>query len=96
MSSEIYDLEQKILECWNITTDLEDLQKADIVDKEEVLDSIVTVYDMKFQVAFNLFEKVCRDYQEKRRICEEFEGKKLCECPTPIDPKQTDPIKIKP
>jgi hypothetical protein len=63
-----FDLEQKIMDCWGITEDLDDL--LDMVDstnmssekQDELSNTIIglkTLYQRKFETMFSLFENVC-------------------------------------
>lgn len=62
-----FDLEQAILACWNITSDLKTLYSA-VMDREMSKDDIANIllgleglYELKFAEAFALFEKVHHD-----------------------------------
>jgi hypothetical protein len=59
-----FDLEQEILECWGVTTDIDVLFNS-IKDKNlsqsqilEILNGIKVLYDLKFDSMFNTFESV--------------------------------------
>jgi hypothetical protein len=75
MIDPIFDLEQKILSSWNITDDLRDIvcqieQRATPMSNEEVVDllnSVITLYNLKFDVCFGVFESVCHRYHALRR-----------------------------
>jgi hypothetical protein len=76
--SALFDLEQKILECWNITTDLETIQKhvanrsGDVITKEEVnkiVGAVEVLYDLKFESLFALFEQHSKElYDQRNRL----------------------------
>jgi hypothetical protein len=59
-----FDLEQEILECWGVTTDIDVLFNS-IKDKNlsqsqilEILNGIKVLYELKFDSMFNTFESV--------------------------------------
>jgi hypothetical protein len=59
-----FDLEQEILQCWGVTTDIDVLFNS-IKDKNlsqsqilEILNGIKVLYDLKFDSMFNTFESV--------------------------------------
>jgi hypothetical protein len=59
-----FDLEQAILGCWNITSDLDVLMEG-VLEKDmtpddisNVLIGLKTLYDMRFDSCFNKFEKL--------------------------------------
>lgn len=59
-----FELEQQILRCWNITDDIELLYKNVLetdMTKDEIANFLLglkTIYDAKFNEAFNLFETI--------------------------------------
>lgn len=61
MSSERFDLEQHILECWGIMDDLKLLRdNYDRLSEDQfqnVLNGVIDLYELKFQRAFDTFEK---------------------------------------
>lgn len=61
-----FDLEQQILECWNITSELDLLTEA-ILEKDISRDDIANIlfglsglYELKFDKAFNTFEQLIK------------------------------------
>jgi hypothetical protein len=59
-----FDLEQEILQCWGVTTDIDVLFNS-IKDKNlsqsqilEILNGIKVLYELKFDSMFNTFESV--------------------------------------
>jgi hypothetical protein len=65
-----FDLEQEILSCWNITSDLNVL--LSVFDREHTEDELMNIiigirelYDQKFQIAFNTFEECIRKKEFK-------------------------------
>ena len=63
-----FDLEQKIMECWRITTDLKDLNTAVVetnISKDDIANitlGLYQLYDLKFDQLFLLFEQHLEDY----------------------------------
>ena len=59
-----FDLEQEILQCWGITTDIDVLYSSisnkDLTKEQicELLKAIKILYDLKFESMFNTFESV--------------------------------------
>lgn len=57
-----FDFEQSILQCWNVTSDIDtiikqyDLTELSQDDVQNALIGLKTVYDFKFQQLFNQFE----------------------------------------
>jgi hypothetical protein len=68
-----FDLEQGILRCWNLTTDLsslsEDVAAGEITAEAAVkmLESYARVYDHQFNRTFLLYETVCRGLYQLRK-----------------------------
>lgn len=82
----IFDLEQAIMNCWNMVddtrmlneyiTDHEDFEgmDADHADKiGNLLLGTETMYQLKFQNTFELFEDVCREYHRRNKCIDELE-----------------------
>lgn len=62
-----FELEQKIMECWNITSDINSLIEG-ISDKNLSNDEIVNIllgikglYDLKFDQMFYIFETLIKE-----------------------------------
>ena len=59
--SDRFDLEQQILDCWNLTNDLEHLNYAVLeyeLTKDQianVLTGLIELYNIKFDITFNTF-----------------------------------------
>ena len=79
----IFDLEQEIMKCWNITDDLDMVTKhfVDSPDWEgmdgKLCDALMNkyfgikeLYDVRFQRLWDTFEKVCKEYHEYRNFSE--------------------------
>lgn len=76
----IFDLEQKILDCWKVIDDIQLVTEhfVDSPDWEgmdpELSDAIMNkylsmkeLYDLKFHDMWNCFEKACKEYHAARR-----------------------------
>lgn len=68
-----FDLEQQILACWTITSDIDTLIEG-VLEKDMDTDQIANVliglkqlYDLKFDKAFGTFEKVHKTVLEYDR-----------------------------
>jgi hypothetical protein len=64
MSNKIQDLEQEVLRCWEITQDLQLIAREHEHDNEvcdKVL-AIATLYEMRFNKAWDTYEKVVKEY----------------------------------
>lgn len=59
-----FDLEQEILDCWNVTNDIETVlealseNKLDLDQLPGILKGIKDLYQLKFDRTFNTFESV--------------------------------------
>lgn len=68
-----FDLEQKIMSCWNVTTDLKELVTdcaAGKLTADQVLqlvDSYAIVYENRFERTWDLYESVCRELHDLRQ-----------------------------
>jgi DNA repair ATPase RecN len=68
-----FDLEQDILRCWNITTDLrevlDDWQQGLMQDEDvmQALDAYVKIYENRFERTFRRYEQQCRNLHELRQ-----------------------------
>lgn len=68
-----FDLEQQILDCWNITSELGTLVEG-VLEKDLTTDQIANIliglkdlYELKFDKAFSTFEKVHKTVLEYDR-----------------------------
>jgi len=75
---EMYDLEQRILECWQLVDDVNFLYEQ-VMDKElhkdqdrlaNALLGLYTVYGMKFEKAFSTYEEALKQhFKETKDVC---------------------------
>ena len=71
MIKDRFDLEQAIMNCWNITEDIKLIsQMNDIreLSEDELMNALLgleTLYQMKFEILFNGFERMIKDGQIK-------------------------------
>ena len=63
--TDYFDLEQEIMRCWEITSDLHVVSKHinDGSDYTELMIGMAQLYDMKFQKMFDMFEKMVEAYK---------------------------------
>ena len=82
MSNTRFDLEQQIMECWNVTTDLkrvcEYLLDAPLEPGREdkianMLMGMEALYEVKFDRCFRTFEKLLQEMYEARESNRERE-----------------------
>lgn len=67
MNDDIFDLEQRIMDCWNVVSDIDMIYDNEYVyaNKELMMNTLLglkTLYELKFQRTFNTFETICKDY----------------------------------
>ena len=75
--NKIFDLEQQIMECWNVTKDIELITKhlidrTDGYSDDDVMNKYMAIkdlYEVKFEAMWRTFEEHSGDYQEYRRQC---------------------------
>jgi len=84
MRDKIFDLEQSIMQCWNVCDDI-DLLYSQTMDRStpltqdemaNILLGMKSLYHMKFEKCFDEFEDVCRQYHKFRKVNEIFERAK--------------------
>ena len=61
MQTNIFNLEQKLLNFSNIITDLKDMQDADKINSDNI-DKLIQYYDMKFDMLWLEFDKLCKEH----------------------------------
>lgn len=78
-----FDLEQAIMSCWNITTDLhtllEEIIEGDLTNDQisNVILGLETLYEIKFNKAFRIFEeyiKESKNTEEELEFVEDENG----------------------
>ena len=69
----IFDLEQEIMKAWHVVDDI-DLLYENVIetgmstgDIANVLLGLESVYNMRFQKVFNIFEDICKEYHAMRK-----------------------------
>lgn len=88
-NSDIFDLEQEIMACWNVIDDLGMITEHFIDSSEfkhmppDIADSIMNkylglkeVYDVKFKRLWATFEVVCKEHHRLRNEREDFDDAK--------------------
>lgn len=69
-----FDLEQQILDCWNITTDLKTLCTAvgeEQVSQDEIMNILIgleQLYGLKFDQLFSTFEEHLREQRYEAHL----------------------------
>ena len=84
MNHKIFDLEQSILQCWNVCDELDllysqTLERSTPLTRDEtanILLGMKLMYQMKFEKCFSEFEEVCKQYHKFRKVNEIFERAK--------------------
>jgi len=67
MSNQIFDLEQEIMQCWNILDDIKLVIESDSTTVQH-LEALSCVYELKFNRCWNTFESVCREYHKRGKL----------------------------
>lgn len=78
MKGNIFDLEQSILQCWNVCDDLDllysqTMERSPPLTQDELANILLgmkSLYHMKFEKCFNEFESLCSDYHKFRKVYE--------------------------
>lgn len=72
--SDIFDLEQQIMDCWHIVDDLKILEEG-VLDKGISVDNIANIsigleklYQLKFEKLFDTFEEHCKEFHKYRKF----------------------------
>lgn len=65
--TDYFDLEQEIMKCWTITSDLHVVAKHinDGSDYTELMIGMAQLYDMKFERMWDAFEQMVKSNQTK-------------------------------
>jgi len=69
MSNSLQDLEQEVLQCWGVTEDLKlfaDEYKHCDVDVYNKALGLAYVYDMRFNKAWDTYERLVEEYYSKK------------------------------
>jgi hypothetical protein len=94
MSDKLFDLEQQILNCWNVIDDIDLCIEES--DTKELLLAVKVLYELKFQKMWNTFEQVSKEYREVSSERDSFKHM-LGSIPTgesawPVDEERIDNI----
>lgn len=82
--SNIFDVEQSIMQCWGVVDDLK-LLTEQVYDRPQpltedelgnILIGMQTLYQLKFEKCFNEFEELCKNYHKYRKVYEAVERSK--------------------
>lgn len=68
--SKLQLLEEQILDCWNITSDIATLAESEVLTSEsakKVLDGMKILYDIKFDVLFNTLSSLVRETENQKK-----------------------------
>lgn len=69
----IFDLEQEIMKAWHVVDDIQLLNEnvmetnMSTDDIANVLLGLESIYNMRFQKVFNIFEELCKEYHAIRK-----------------------------
>jgi hypothetical protein len=72
--SKIYDLEEKIMDCWSVTDDIDttlSIIDRTACDEDAVCNALIgikTLYQTKFELLFETFEEVVREYYKTKSL----------------------------
>ena len=86
MSNKIQDLEQEVLRCWEITQDL-DLLAEEYEHDDDLCNRVLGikhVYDMRFNKAWDTYEKVVKEYYAWKPREVNFDGVDFNEARTDV------------
>ena len=82
--ADIFELEQSIMQCWNVVDDIK-LVTQQVYDRPKpltedelgnILIGLESLYQIKFEKCFNEFEAICREYHKYRKVYEAVERTK--------------------
>jgi hypothetical protein len=80
-TSNIFDVEQSIMQCWGVVDDLK-LLTEQVYDRPQpltedelgnILIGMQTLYQLKFEKCFEEFEELCKNYHKYRKVYEAVE-----------------------
>lgn len=69
----IFDLEQEIMKAWDIIEDIQLLNENVMetgMSTDEIANALVglkSIYNMRFQKVFNIFEDLCKEYHAMKK-----------------------------
>ena len=77
----IFDLEQSIMQCWNVCDDIDllysqTMERSTPLTQDEMANILLgmkSLYHMKFEKCFNEFAVVCGEYHKYRKVYEAVE-----------------------
>ena len=70
MKYDQFDFEQQIMNCWNVTTDLKDLNEGVLgssLSKDQISNALIGIeqlYNIRFEKLFRMFEQFNRERYE--------------------------------
>lgn len=86
MKNDIFELEQKIMNCWSVVDDIDALYShlgdnlrfvgmspAAEDELQNILLGLKSVYQMKFEKLWDEFEGICREYHTLKNTRESFD-----------------------
>jgi hypothetical protein len=69
----IFDLEQEIMKAWHVVDDI-DLLHENVIEtdmsRDEIANALLgleSIYNMRFEKVFNMFEDLCKEYHAMRK-----------------------------
>ena len=78
MSKDYFDYEQQILKCWNVTDDIKEISEAiseldllSIDDTTNALNGLATIYELKFNKLWYLYEGPIMDIVRENKMLNE-------------------------
>ena len=69
----IFELEQEIMKAWHVIDDIQLLNENVMesnMSRDEIANALVgleSIYNMRFQKVFNMFEDLCKEYHTMRK-----------------------------
>jgi len=68
--SDIQDLEQQIMNCWNVVEDMKVYLAADHIEDDRVMNFLIgmaELYEVKFQNLWNAYEAFLQEYYSNKK-----------------------------